>query len=143
VKLPAVAITAVFACGIALGLCPPILRLATSQFWLATGFLATASLIVAGIFLVNRARFGVAAVVSGGCWVLLGVLGAWIAERPLPSKHVIRLLEDRRIDLHTPLRWHVTLRDEATKLPWGFGVEIELAGVEYENTDLPPWEGCD
>ena len=38
--------------------------------------------------------------------------------------------------MHTPLRWHGTLRDEATKLPWGFGLEIELGGVDYANTQL-------
>ncbi len=135
-KLPAVAITAAFACGVALGLCPPMVRLATSHFWLAAGFLAATFLIVAGILLVNRARFGVAAVVSGVSWIVLGVLGAWIAERPLPAAHVISLVENGRIDLRAPLGWRGTLRDEPTKLPWGFGLEIELAAVEYENKDL-------
>jgi hypothetical protein len=65
VKLPAVAMTAAFACGIALGLCPLTVRLASSQFWLAAGFLTATSLIVAGILLVNRARFGAGAIVSG------------------------------------------------------------------------------
>jgi hypothetical protein len=74
VKLPAVAITAAFACGVALRLCPPMVRLATSHFWLAAGFLPATFLIVAGILLVNRARFGVAAVclelvgLCSGCW---------------------------------------------------------------------------
>jgi len=136
VKLPAVAITAAFACGVGVGLCPPMVRLATSHFWLAGGFLAAAFLIVAGILLLNRARFGVAAVVSGVSWIVLGVLGAWIAERPLPANHIINLIESGRIDLRTPLRWGGTLRDEPAKLPWGFGLEIGLAGVEYENTEL-------
>jgi competence protein ComEC len=136
VKLPAVAITAAFACGVAAGLCPPLVRLATSHFWLAAGFLAAAFLIVAGILFLNRARFGVAAVVSGVSWILLGVLGAWVAERPLPSTHVISLIENGRIDLRTPLRWRGTLRDEPAKLPWGFGMEIELADVDYENSQL-------
>jgi hypothetical protein len=90
VKLPAVAITAAFACGVAFGLCPSIARLATSRFWLAAGFLTAASLIVAGILLVNRARFGAGAIVSGVSWMVLGLLGTWIAERPLPGTHVIR-----------------------------------------------------
>ncbi len=135
-KLPAVAITAAFACGVVVGLCPPMVRLATSYLWLAAGFLAATFLIVAGILLVSRARFGVAAVVSGVSWIVLGVLGAWIAERPLPSTHVISLIENGRIDLRTPLRWRGTLRDEPAKLPWGFGLEIELAGVDYENSPL-------
>ena len=135
-KLPAVAITAAFACGVALGLCPPMVRLAASHFWLAAGFLGAAFLIAAGILLVNRARLGLAAVVSGVSWIVLGLLGAWIAERPLPASHIVSLIESGRIDLRTPLRWRGTLRDEPANLPWGFGLEIQLAGVEYENKYL-------
>jgi hypothetical protein len=45
---------------------------------------------------------------------------------------VISLLEQGRLDLKTPLRWHGQLRDEPARLPWGYGYEIELTGVEYE-----------
>ena len=130
------AITAAFACGIALGLCPPIARLATSHFCLVAGFAATVFFVVIGILLLNRARLGAAAVVSGVVWILLGVLGAWISEQPLHSTHVVSLIENGKIVLHTPLRWRGTLRDELTKLPWGFGLEIELAGVDYANSEL-------
>ena len=135
-KLPAVAITAAFACGVALGLCPPIARLATFHLWLVVGFVGAAFLVVIALVLVNHARLGEAAIVSGVSWALIGVLEAWISEQPLPSAHVINLIENGQIDLHTPLRWHGTLRDEATKLPWGFGLEIELASVDYANTQL-------
>src|SRR5260370_7069977 len=40
------------------------------------------------------------------------------------------------MDLDTPLRWRGMLRDEPTKLPWGYGLEIELASVDYANTQL-------
>jgi competence protein ComEC len=136
VKLPAVGITAAFACGVALGLCPPIARLATSPSYLAAGFLATTSLIIVAILLLSPARFGEAAAVSGITWILLGVVGAWISEQPLPSTHVLNLVESGQIDLHTPLRWRGTLRDEPAKLPWGFGLEIGLEGVDYENTHV-------
>ena len=135
-KLPAVAITAAFACGVALGLCPPIIRLATSHFWLAAGFLAAAFSIGIAVLLLNRGRFGEAAVVAGISWMVLGTLGASISEQPLPGNHIISLIESGRIDLRTPLRWRGTLRDEPARLPWGFGLEIELAGVEYENRQL-------
>src|SRR5260370_8142239 len=85
-------------------LAPQMVRLATSYLWLAAGFLAAIFLIVAGILFVSRARFGVAAVVSGVSWIVLGVLGAWIAERPLPSTHAISLIENGPLDLRTPLR---------------------------------------
>ena len=135
-KLPAVAITAAFACGVALGLCPPMVWLATSHFWLAAGFLAAAFSIGVAVLLMNRSRFGEAAVAAGISWMVLGALGAWISEQPLPGTHIISMIENERIDLRTPLRWRGTLRDEPARLPWGYGLEIELAGVEYENTQL-------
>jgi competence protein ComEC len=136
VKLPAVAITAAFACGVALGLCPPLAQLATSHFWPTAGFIAAAFLFIAGILLLSRARLSEAAVVSGVGWILLGLLGAWISAQPLPDNHIVRLIESGRIDLHTPLPWRGTLRDEPAKLPWGYGVEIDLASVDYENSRL-------
>ena len=39
--------------------------------------------------------------------------------------------------MKTPLRWHGHLRDESTRLPWGYGYEIELSGVEFEATLHP------
>ncbi len=93
-------------------------------------------LVLAGIVLLNRARLVAAAVVSGVSWILFGTLGAWISEQPFPASHVTCLIENGRIDLHTPLRWRGTLRDEPAKLPWGSGLEIELAGVDYENSQL-------
>jgi competence protein ComEC len=77
-----------------------------------------------------------AAIVSGVCWVFLGTLGACISNQPLPGNHIVSLINTGRIDLHTPLRWHGKLRDEPTKLPWGFGLEVQLAGVDYENSQV-------
>lgn len=135
-KLPALAITAAFACGIAFGLCPPISRLAISHFYLVSGFLSTVFLLLVGMILLAKARLAAAGVVSGVSWILLGTIGAWISEQPLPPSHVTSLIESGRIDLHTPLRWRGTLRDEPAKLPWGVGLEIELSGVDYENRQL-------
>jgi Competence protein/Domain of unknown function (DUF4131) len=136
VKLPAVAITAAFACGIALGLCPPIARLGISHLCLIAGFVATVLLVVIAISLLSNAQLGAAAIVSGLAWMLLGLLGAWISEQPLPSNHVIALIETGKIDLHTPLRWRGRLRDEPTKLPWGYVLEVELSGVNYESASF-------
>jgi competence protein ComEC len=136
VKLPALAIAAAFACGIALGLCSPISRLAISHFCLVSGFLSAVFLLLAGMILLTQARLAAASVVSGVSWLLLGTIGAWINEQPLPACHVTSLIENGRIDLHTPLRWRGILRDEPAKLPWGVGLEIELAGVDYENRQL-------
>jgi hypothetical protein len=42
------------------------------------------------------------------------------------------LVEQGRLPLKTPLQWHGHLRDEPTRLPWGYGYEIELSGAEFE-----------
>jgi competence protein ComEC len=104
-------------------------------------FLTSGSLIVVAIALLNRSRFIEAAIISGVCWIFLGTLAALISGQPLPVTHIIRLIDAGRIDLHTPLRWYGTLRDEPTKLPWGFGLELDLAGVDYANSHLPSLGG--
>lgn len=42
------------------------------------------------------------------------------------------LVEHGQLWLETPLRWRGNLRDEPAKLPWGYGLEINLSGVEFE-----------
>ena len=42
-----------------------------------------------------------------------------------------------QLDLRSPLRWRGTLRDEPASLPWGFGYEIELTGVDYHGATAP------
>ena len=44
------------------------------------------------------------------------------------------LVEQGLLPLKTPLRWHGHLRDEPIRLPWGYGYEIEISGVELEGT---------
>jgi competence protein ComEC len=136
VRLPAVALATLFAGGIALGLYSPVAQFALSQTFLLSCFLAAACLLFAGLFLVSLRRLGLAASAAAMIWILLGVLGACIGLQPRLSDHVIALLDAGRIDLKTPLRWHGKLRDEPARLPWGFGYEIELSGVEYQDKTL-------
>ena len=135
-RLPAVAIAAAFACGIALGLHPVAASNATSIFLLSSCFLASLVLILIGIALAGIGRLIPAAVVSLFTWVLLGFLGVCVAEQPRPPDHVTSLVERGRLSLETPLRWHGRLRDEPTKLPWGYGLEIELTGIEFQGALL-------
>jgi len=132
-RLPAVAIAAAFACGIALGLHPTVARNAASLLLLSSSFVTIAVLVLTGILLVKIGRLFLAAAVSLFTWVLLGFLGVCIAEQPRHQEHVISLLEQGRLLLKTPLRWHGHLRDEPAHLPWGYGYEIELSGVEFED----------
>jgi len=136
-RLPAVAIAAAFASGIAMGLHPTAARNASSVFALAIGFLASAVFVLAGLLLLRFNCLFAAALLSLMSWVSLGILGACIAGQPLPADHVTRLTESGRLPLQTPLRWHGHLRDEPAKLPWGIGYEIELSGVEFESALHP------
>ena len=131
-RLPAVAIAAAFACGIVLGLHPAVVRGASSVLLLSTCFVAGIVLILAGIVLERFGRLFPAAVISFLSWVMLGFLGACVAEQPLPANHVTSLVEHGQLRLETPLRWRGNLRDEPAKLPWGYGLEISLSGVEFE-----------
>jgi hypothetical protein len=49
-------VNAALACAVAIGLCPPIARLATSHLWLVAGFVATVPLVVVGILLPSCPR---------------------------------------------------------------------------------------
>jgi competence protein ComEC len=136
-RLPAVAIAALFAGGIALGLRPAISQHANSRLFLATCFGITAALVVFGFFLSSYKRLFPAAIDSALAWVMLGVLAACIASQPRSAMHVSSLVASGRIALGTPLRWHGRLRDEPAKLPWGYGYEIALSGVDSQDAFLP------
>jgi competence protein ComEC len=136
VRLPAVALATLFAGGIALGLYSPAAQFASSHTFLLSSFLVAGCLLFAGLFLVSLRRLGLAASAAAMIWILLGVLGACIGIQPRASDHVITLLDSGLIDLKTPLRWHGKLRDEPARLPWGFGYEIELSGVDFHGRTL-------
>src|SRR5216684_873361 len=139
-RLPAVAIAAAFACGIAFGLQPAVARNASSHILLSSLFILVGVLVLTGIIFVRIGRIFLASIASILGWVLLGSLGVCIAEQPRDADHVISLLERGRLPLKTPLRWHGRMRDEPARLPWGYGYEIELSGVEFEEA-LHPAQG--
>ena len=136
-RLPAVAIAALFACGVVLGQSPWFAQQVSSHAALAIGFASVGFLICSGIFLAGCGRLASAAAVSILSWLILGVMGAGVAEQPPPADYVLSLVDTGRVDLKTPLRWHGRLRDEPARLPWGYGYEIELTGVEYEGSFVP------
>jgi len=136
-RLPAVAIVACFAGGIALGLYTSIAQHANSLPVLAAEFTTALLLILAGLFLVRVESLVLAAGLSVCSWVLLGVLAARVADQPRAPDHVVSRIASGSIRLQTPLRWHGVLRDEPNKLPWGVGYDIALAGVEFENQLVP------
>jgi hypothetical protein len=121
-KLPGVAIAALFLSGIALGLHPLLAAHATSHDFISGGFLGTALSLCAGIILANTGRLSASACSAAFCWLTLGVLSSFIAQQPLPENHVLSLIAAKRLELGTPLRWYGRLRDEPVRLPWSYRI---------------------
>src|SRR5690349_2127021 len=134
---PAVAIAALFGCGVVLGQASWLAQQASSRVYIGSGLACLAVLIFSGIYLTRVQWLVPAVALSCVSWLGLGVLAASIANRPRPADSILSLVESGRVSLQTPLRWHGHLRDEPARLPWGYGYEIELRGVEYEGTLLP------
>jgi hypothetical protein len=74
-------------------------------------------------------------------WFSLGILSAVMAQQPSTSVHIVTLVDSGQLDLRSPLRWHAVPRDEPSRLPWGYGYEIELSGVDYQGQTLPVHDG--
>ena len=126
-RLPAVAIAGAFAGGIALGLHPAVVPHVISAIFLLVLFLVAFALIVAGLAFSRSERLFAAATTFLLSWTSPGFLAACVAEQPRPMNHVAALLEQKRLALDSPLRWHGRLRDEPARLPWGYGLEVDLA----------------
>ena len=130
-RLPAVAIAAVFTSGIAFGLSGAVGGHVLSRLLLGLLFAsAFTSLLTAFLFLRYK-RLALAGISSAICWLSLGIAGACIAQQPRAADHILSLLSAGQVNLKSPLRYFGKLRDEPEKLPWGWGYEIALTGVEY------------
>lgn len=136
-RLPAVALTAAFVCGIAVGLVPKVSVHAGSRGLLVSLFILATLALLAGLFLARRNQSWPAGVATAFCWMMLGLVGATLGQRPRPATHIASRIETGRLDLHSPLRWHGVLRDEPQRLPWGYGYDVELSGVDYQGQLLP------
>ncbi|MGB9463535.1 MAG: ComEC/Rec2 family competence protein, partial [Candidatus Acidiferrum sp.] len=136
-RLPAVAIAALLTCGAVLGQAQWSAQRVSSPTFIVIGFALAGALICAGILMVKIERLFPAAALSALSWTILGVLGVGIAIQPRSADFVLSLVDAGRVDLKTPLRWHGRLRDEPARLPWGYGYEIELTGVELQDSLVP------
>jgi len=93
-------------------------------------------LIVAAIFLLSRQYLRGATILALAVWLVLGFLGATIAQEPRPKNYILNVIQSGELDVHTPLRWHGVLRDEPATLPWGVSYEIELTSVDYRDVSI-------
>lgn len=140
-KLPAIAIAAFFAAGIAFGLMPAVAQRAGSHTFLAFLFAASVTSLLVGILLTYFGRLVPGGVVSLLCWGLLGLTGACIVDQPRAADAILSRVEAGTVGLGTPLRYYGQLRDEPEKLPWGVGYDIQLSGVDYEGAFMPATGG--
>jgi len=136
-KLPAVALAASFAGGILLGLQPVVASHATSRTFLAVTFILLFFCLLAVILLIRREKLWPAASCSLAGWVVLGVFAACIAEQPLSPEHVLSRMVAGQISGKVPLRYVGRLRGEVSRLPWGYGMEMDLSCVETVAGALP------
>ena len=136
-RLPAVAIVAAFASGILLGQQQAVCDRAASPVFLKDIAAAVIVLMLAGFALVWRNCLWAGASASLLCWIGLGCLGAQVARQPLPPEHALSRIKAQQLPLQTPLRWHGTLRDEPQRLPWGYGLELSLSGVDTAGGFVP------
>ena len=136
-KLPAVALAASFAGGILLGLQPVAARHATSRNFLALLFVFLLVCLLAAIPLSGRGKLWPSTSCSLAAWVALGIFAACVAQQPLPPEHVLRRMAAGQISGKAPLRYVGRLRNEISRLPWGYGLELDLPRVETAAGALP------
>ena len=136
-KLPAVALAASFAGGILLGLQPIVARNATSRNLLALTLVTLLACLLATLLFTWREKLWSAASCSLAAWVVLGVFAACVAEQPLPPEHILSRIAAGQISGKVPLRYVGRLRNEVSRLPWGYGLELDLTRVESSAGMLP------
>ncbi|MBZ5702149.1 MAG: DNA internalization-related competence protein ComEC/Rec2 [Acidobacteriia bacterium] len=136
-KLPAVAIATAFAGGIVLGRQSFFTAPASLPFALRVLLPGALLAFLAGVWLLRKNHLRAAAAAALVFWLALGTISARVAYQPLPAEHLLSLLDARRLDLATPLRWQGRLRDEPHPLPWGLGMDVDLTGVEFNGAALP------
>jgi len=136
-KLPAVALAASFAGGILLGLQPVVARHATSRTLLAFFAVFLLVCLLAALLLTRREKLWPAASCSLAAWVVLGVFAACATEQPLPPDHILSRMAAGQISGKVPLRYVGRLRNEVSRLPWGYGLELDLTRVDLAEGAFP------
>jgi competence protein ComEC len=136
-KIPAVAIAAAFGGGIVLGRSVPVAAHATQHWFLLTVAAGLGVLLLVAILLSWRDLLWPAAATSLLSWIGLGMLASCLAQQPLPPEHILSRVAAQQVPLRTPLRWTGTLREEPSRLPWGYSLEVNLENVETAAGTLP------
>jgi len=136
-KIPAVAIAAMFAGGILLGRSAFVApHVASRPFLLTIGASVCAFLFVA-VVLIRRDSLWLAATASLLSWLSQGILASCLTQQPLPPQHILSRLTAQQVPLRTPLRWSGVLRSEPVHTPWGYALDLNLQSVEMASGIVP------
>jgi len=132
-RLPAVAIAELFACGVVLGQTPWFAERVSSHVYLAIGFAAVSFLICAGIVVGKIGRLFPAATLSISSWILLGAMGAGIADQPRPADYILyivgRCCGTRGFEDAAAVAWAAARRAGAIAVGLRLRDRIERSGV--------------
>src|SRR3984957_9182250 len=71
-----------------------------------------------------------AAVFAAGAWLSVGIAASNLERASVPPNLASNLIESRKLDASTALRWRGRLRSDPLQLPWGKRYEINLDEVE-------------
>jgi competence protein ComEC len=83
-----------------------------------------------GYALLRRDWILTAALFAAGAWLSLGMAAASLERASIPENLASTLIESRKLDAETALRWRGLLRSDPLPLPWGMRYEINLEEVE-------------
>lgn len=136
-RLPALAIAAFFGAGIALGLLLPGTESLRSPAVLRVLGSGAVLLIFVSLICFFRGSLLASAMLSLATWVVMGAFGAIVAQQPGAAGFVLRVVQQKHIDLHVPLEWQVQLDDEPLRMPWGWRYDLALGSVEFRGEKLP------
>jgi len=136
-KIPAVAIAAAFAGGIVSGQSAFVAAHTTQHWFLMAVIAVLGALLLLAFLFAWRDFLTPAAATSLLSWLGLGMLASCLAQQPLPPEHILSRISAQQVPLRTPLRWTGVLREEPSRLPWGYSFEVNLQNVEAAAGTLP------
>lgn len=140
-KLPAVALVAAFAVGVATGGVSFGQSVVGTGNALALPFLVATGALAAGLLFLRVKFLKTAAVFSLLAWFFAGATAAHVERHPLPANHVLSLLATKRIDTNMPLRWRGRLREDPVSRAWGTSYEVDLDAIATGDGEIPAQGG--
>ena len=135
-KLPSLFPVALFAGGIFLSIELKSFAMPSPRFYI----LAALVLLLIGYIFLRRNWILAAALFAAGAWLSLGMVASNLERASVSPNLASTLIESRKLDSETALRWRGRLRSDPLQLPWGRRYEIDLDEVE-SSAGITPVDG--